>query len=255
MEKIYFIGAGPGDPELITIKGQRIVKEADVIIYAGSLVPKEVIDCHKDGAEIYNSAVLNLEEVIEIMVEAVKNNKKVARVHTGDPAIFGAHREQMDILDTYGIEYEVIPGVSSFLAAAATLKKEFTLPDISQTIICTRLEGRTPVPEKESLESLASHRASMAIFLSVQMIDEVVKKLLKHYPLTTPIAVVQRASWEDEKIVLGTLENIGEKVKEAKINKTAQILVGDFLGEKTNYSKSKLYDKYFTHEYRTGIKK
>ena len=246
MEKVYFIGAGPGDPELITVKGQKIIKEADVIIYAGSLVPREVINCHKEGAEIYNSAVLNLEEVMDIMISAVKNNKKVARVHTGDPAIFGAHREQMDILDLYGIDYEVIPG--------ASVKKEFTLPDISQTVICTRLEGRTPVPERESLESLASHRASMAIFLSVQMIDEVVKKLLKYYPPKTSIAVVQRATWEDEKIVMGTLENIAEKVKEAKINKTAQILVGDFLAEKPKYSKSKLYDKYFTHEYREGIK-
>ncbi len=253
MEKVYFIGAGPGDPELITVKGQRIIKEADVIIYAGSLVPKEVIDCHKNGAEIYNSAVLNLEEVMDIMITAVKNNKKVARVHTGDPAIFGAHREQMDILDEHEIEYEVVPGVSSFLAAAAALKKEFTLPDVSQTVICTRMEGRTPVPEKEKLESLASHRASMAIFLSVQMIEEVVEKLLKHYEKTTPIAVVQRASWADEKIVTGTLENISQKVKEEKITKTAQILVGDFLGNK--YSKSKLYDKYFTHEYREGIKK
>lgn len=254
MEKVYFIGAGPGDPELITVKGQRIIKEADVIIYAGSLVPREVINCHKEGAEIYNSAVLNLEEVMDRMISAVKNNKKTARVHTGDPAIFGAHREQMDILDLYGIDYEVIPGVSSFLAAAASVKKEFTLPDISQTVICTRLEGRTPVPERESLESLASHRASMAIFLSVQMIDEVVEKLLKYYSPETSIAVVQRATWEDEKIVMGTLENIAEKVKEAKINKTAQILVGDFLAEKPNYSKSKLYDKYFTHEYREGIK-
>lgn len=253
MEKVYFIGAGPGDPELITVKGQRVIKEVDVIIYAGSLVPKEVIDCHKEGAEIYNSAVLNLEEVMDIMITAVKNNKKVARVHTGDPAIFGAHREQMDILDEHKIEYEVIPGVSSFLAAAAALKKEFTLPDVSQTIICTRMEGRTPVPEGEKLESLASHKASMAIFLSVQMIDEVVEKLLKHYEKITPIAVVQRASWEDEKIVVGTLENISEKVKEEKITKTAQILVGDFLGDR--YSKSKLYDKYFTHEYRVGIKK
>lgn len=250
MEKVYFIGAGPGDPELITVKGQRIVKEADVIIYAGSLVPKEVIDCHKEGAEIYNSAFMNLDEVIEVMVKAIKENKKVARVHTGDPAIFGAHREQMDILDTYGIEYEVIPGVSSFLASAAAIKKEFTLPNVSQTVICTRLEGRTPVPEKESLESLASHRASMAIFLSVHMIAEVVKKIATHYPMTTPIAVVQRATWQDQKIVIGTLENIEEKVKAANISKTAQILVGDFLGNE--YEKSKLYDKTFSHEYRKG---
>lgn len=253
MEKVYFIGAGPGDPELITVKGQRLVKEADIIIYAGSLVPHQVIDCHKEGAKIYNSASMTLEEVIEVMVDGIKAGKKVARVHTGDPAIFGAHREQMDILDTYNIEYEVIPGVSSFLASAAAVKKEFTLPSISQTVICTRLEGRTPVPEKESLELLASHKASMAIFLSVQMIGEVVKKLMVHYPKNTPIAVVQRATWEDEKIVLGTLETIENRVKEENITKTAQILVGDFLGDR--YEKSLLYDKYFTHEYRTGIKK
>lgn len=253
MEKVYFIGAGPGDPELITVKGQRLVKEADVIIYAGSLVPRQVIECHKDEAMIYNSASMTLEEVIDVTVKAVKEGKKVVRVHTGDPAIFGAHREQMDMLDEHGIEYEVIPGVSSFLASAAAVKKEFTLPSISQTVICTRLEGRTPVPEKESLESLASHRASMAIFLSVHMIGDVVKRLATHYPMTTPIAVVQRATWEDQKIVLGTLETIEEKVKKANITKTAQILVGDFLGDK--YEKSLLYDKHFTHEFRKGIEK
>lgn len=251
MEKVYFIGAGPGDPELITVKGQRLVKEADVIIYAGSLVPREVIECHKEGAEIHNSASMTLEEVIDVMVKGIKDGKKVARVHTGDPAIFGAHREQMDMLDEYEIEYEVVPGVSSFLASAAAVKKEFTLPSISQTVICTRLEGRTPVPEKENLESLASHRASMAIFLSVHMIGDVVEKLGKHYPMTTPIAIVQRATWEDQKIVLGTLETIEEKVKEAHITKTAQILVGDFLGNE--YEKSLLYDKHFTHEFRKGI--
>lgn len=253
MEKVYFIGAGPGDPELITVKGQRLIKEADVIIYAGSLVPIEVINCHKENAEIYNSASMTLEEVIDIILKGVKGNKKVVRVHTGDPSIFGAHREQMDILDEYDIEYEVVPGVSSFLAAAAAIKKEFTLPEVSQTVICTRLEGKTPVPESESLELLASHKCSMAIFLSVQMIDEVVKKLSTHYPVDTPIAVIQRASWSDQKIVLGTLEDIAEKVKNSKINKTAQILVGNFMGK--NYAKSKLYDKSFSHEYRKGLKK
>lgn len=251
MEKVYFIGAGPGDPELITIKGQRIVKEADVIIYAGSLVPREVIECHKEGAEVHNSASMSLDDVIDVTVKAVKAGKKVARVHTGDPSIYGAHREQMDMLDEYGIEYEVIPGVSSFLASAAVIKKEFTLPNVSQTVICTRMEGRTPVPEKEKLASLAKHRASMAIFLSVQMIGKVVEELATSYPMTTPVAVVQRATWSDQKIVLGTLENIEEEVKKSGINKTAQILVGDFLGNE--YEKSKLYDKTFTHEYRKGI--
>ena len=252
MEKVYFIGAGPGDPELITVKGKKIVEKADVIIYAGSLVNREIINCHKEGAEIYNSASMNLDEVMEVTVPAQKAGKLVARVHTGDPSIYGAIREQMDVLDEHGIEYEVIPGVSSFVAAAAAIKKEFTLPDVSQTVICTRLEGRTPVPETESLESLASHKCSMAIFLSVQMIDKVVKKLLKHYDESTPIAIVQKASWKDQKIAMGTLGNIEEIVKKEKITKTAQILVGNFMGNE--YSKSKLYDKTFTHEYRKGIK-
>lgn len=252
MEKVYFIGAGPGDPELITVKGKKIVEKADVIIYAGSLVNREIINCHKEGAEIYNSASMNLDEVMEVTVTAQKAGKLVARVHTGDPSIYGAIREQMDVLDEHGIEYEVIPGVSSFVAAAAAIKKEFTLPDVSQTVICTRLEGRTPVPETESLESLASHKCSMAIFLSVQMIDKVVKKLLKHYDESTPIAIVQKASWKDQKIAMGTLGNIEEIVKKEKITKTAQILVGNFMGNE--YSKSKLYDKTFTHEYRKGTK-
>ena len=250
MEKVYFIGAGPGDPDLITVKGKKTVENADIIIYAGSLVNKEIIACHKEGAEIYNSAVMNLDEVMEVTIKGIKDNKKVARVHTGDPSIYGAIREQMDILDGHGIEYEVIPGVSSFVASAAAIKKEFTLPDVSQTVICTRLEGRTPVPEAESLESLASHKASMAIFLSVQMIDNVVERLGKYYEKDTPVAVIQKATWPDQKIVRGTLENIAELVKQENITKTAQILVGWFMGDK--YSKSKLYDKTFTHEYRKG---
>ena len=252
MEKVYFIGAGPGDPELITVKGKKIVEKADVIIYAGSLVNREIINCHKEGADIYNSASMNLDEVMEVTVTAQKAGKLVARVHTGDPSIYGAIREQMDMLDEYDIEYEVIPGVSSFVAAAAAIKKEFTLPDVSQTVICTRLEGKTPVPESESLESLASHKCSMAIFLSVQMIDGVVERLRKHYDINTPIAIIQKATWEDQKIVMGTLENIAELAKKEKITKTAQILVGNFMGN--DYSKSKLYDKTFSHEFRKGIK-
>ncbi len=252
MSKVYFIGAGPGDPDLITVKGRKIVENADVIIYAGSLVNKEIIDCRKETSDLYNSATMNLEEVMEVTINALKSGKTVARVHTGDPSIFGAIREQMDILDRENLEYEVIPGVSSFVAAAASLKKELTLPDVSQTIICTRIEGRTPVPKEESLASLASHKATMAIFLSVHKIGEVVEELLKHYEKETPIAVVQKATWKDEKIVMGTLDNIENLVKENNITKTAQILVGNFLGDK--YSLSKLYDKEFTHEYRIGIK-
>lgn len=249
---VYLIGAGPGDPELITLKGKRLINEADVIIYAGSLVNKEVLAGHKEDAEIHNSASMTLDDVIEVITKGINEDKKVVRVHTGDPSIYGAIREQMDRLEEEDIPFEVVPGVSSFTASASVLKKEFTLPDVSQTVICTRLEGRTPVPDKEKLEDLASHRASMAIFLSVQMIDEVAKRLMTHYAPETPIAVIQRATWEDQKIVMGTLETIAEKVKEADITKTAQILVGDFLGDK--YSLSKLYDPSFTHEYRTATK-
>lgn len=253
MEKVYFIGAGPGDPDLITVKGKKIVEQADIIIYAGSLVNPEIIGCAKKEAVIYNSASMHLEEVIKVIVEGFTAGKLVARVHTGDPSIYGAIREQMDILDTHDIGYEVIPGVSSFVASAAAIKKEFTLPGITQTVICTRLSGRTEVPVKESLESLAAHKASMAIFLSVQMIDEVVEKLSVHYPITTPVAVIQKATWADQKIVIGTLENISELVKKSDIKKTAQILVGDFISGE--YEKSKLYDKTFTHEFRDGIQK
>ena len=249
---VYLIGAGPGDPELITLKGKRLIGEADIIIYAGSLVNKEVLAGHKADAEIYNSASMTLDDVIEVITRGVNEGKKVVRVHTGDPAIYGAIREQMDRLEEEDIPFEVVPGVSSFTASASVLKKELTLPDVSQTVICTRLEGRTPVPEKEKLESLAAHHASMAIFLSVQMIDEVAERLMTQYEPTTPIAVIQRATWEDQKVVLGTLETIADKVKEAGITKTAQILVGDFLGDK--YSLSKLYDPSFTHEYRTATK-
>lgn len=248
MSKVYYIGAGPGEPELITIKGKKIIDSADVIIYAGSLVNPKVYTDKKNNAVVYNSASMTLDEVMQVTLDTVKEDKVVARVHTGDPSIYGAIKEQIDILDINKIEYEVIPGVSSFTASAAAIKKEFTLPGVSQTIICTRLEGRTPVPEKEKLEELAKHKASMAIFLSVQMIEEVVERLVKHYEPNTPIAVIQRATWPDQKIVLGTLKNIAEKVKEENITKTAQILVGDFID--CEYELSKLYDKKFSHEYR-----
>ena len=248
MSKVYFVGAGPGDPELLTIKGKRIIDESDVIIYAGSLVPEAVIASHKEGALVMNSAGMNLDEVMDTMRAAVEKGKQVARVHTGDPSIFGAIREQIDGLEESGIAYEVIPGVSSFVASAAALGMEFTLPSVSQTVILTRMAGRTPVPERESLESLAAHQASMAIFLSVGMVEEVAAQLSKHYSENTPVAIVQRASWPDQKIVCGTLADIAEKVKAAGITKTAQILVGDFLGDK--YELSKLYDKHFSHEYR-----
>ncbi|MHB9926159.1 precorrin-4 C(11)-methyltransferase [Clostridium botulinum] len=249
--KVYFIGAGPGNPDLITVKGRDILTKADVVIYAGSLVSKEHLDYCKEGVEVYNSASMTLKEVINVIQKAHNENKSIVRLHTGDPSIYGAIKEQMDELDKLDICYEVVPGVSSFAAAAASIKKEFTLPGVSQTVILTRVEGRTPVPEKEDLEVLASRGASMALFLSVGMIDKVVTKLRKGYGRNVPIAVIQRATWQDEKVVIGTLDDIAKKVKDANITKTAQILVGDFIDCK--YDKSLLYDEKFTHEFRKGI--
>lgn len=245
---VYFIGAGPGDPELLTIKGKKIIDSADVIIYAGSLVNREVLRDVKSGAKVYNSATMHLEEVIEVMKEAEKKNLMTARVHTGDPAIFGAHREQMDALEREGIEFCVIPGVSSFVAAAAALKKEYTLPEVTQSIILTRMEGRTPMPEKESIEAFAKHQATMVIFLSANRIEELVEQLQTSYPVDTPIALVYKASWPEEKIIQGNLGNIAELVRKANITKTGLIVVGRFLGDQ--YALSKLYDKHFSHEYR-----
>lgn len=249
---ISFIGAGPGDPELLTLKGKRLIDSADVIIYAGSLVNPEVLAGHKEGAVIHNSAFMHLDEVIDVMEKAEKEGLKCVRVHTGDPAIYGAHREQMDRLDELGITYEVIPGVSSFLGTAAVLNKEYTLPGKSQTVILTRMEGRTPMPEGEKLVDLASHHATMVIFLSIGFMEEMTRQLIEGgYESTTPVAVVYKATWPDQKIVIGTLADIAAKVKEAGITKTALTVVGDFLGDE--YELSKLYDKHFTTEFRQGV--
>lgn len=248
---IYFIGAGPGDVDLITVKGRDTLAKADIVIYAGSLVSPEHLEFCKEGVEKYNSASMDLDEVIEVMLRGEKEGKTTVRLHTGDPSIYGAIKEQMDELDKHGdIKYEVIPGVSSCTAAAAAIKKEFTLPSVTQTLILTRVEGRTPVPETEDLENLARIGASMAIFLSISMIEKVVAKLRKGYGRNVPIAIVERATWEDQRVIYGTLDDIAEKVKEAGITKCAQILVGDFID--CDYEKSKLYDKSFTHMFREG---
>ncbi|MGL5417022.1 MAG: precorrin-4 C(11)-methyltransferase [Clostridium sp.] len=246
---VYFIGAGPGDVDLITVKGRDILSKADIVIYAGSLVAKEHMDFCTAEAEIYNSAKMTLDEVIEVMKK--NRDKTIVRLHTGDPSIYGAIKEQMDELDKLEISYEVVPGVSSFVAAASAIKKEFTLPSVTQTVILTRVEGRTPVPETEDLERLASIGASMALFLSISMIDKVVEKLRRGYGRNVPIAVIERATWEDERILIGTLDDISEKVKACGITKCAQILVGDFID--CEYEKSLLYDKKFTHMFRKGI--
>jgi len=247
---VYFIGAGPGDPELITVKGKKLIETADIIIYAGSLVNKELLDYAKKDCAIYNSAKMTLEEIVNVMEQGVSNDEMVARVHTGDPSLFGAIREQMDELDKRHINYEVIPGISSFLATAAVLKKEYTLPGVSQTVILTRMEGRTDVPEKESIDELAKHNATMIIFLSVAMIDKLVEKLKTGYCDNTPIAVVYKASWPEQKILHGTLKTIADIVKKEGIKKTALVTIGNFLGD--DYELSKLYDKGFTHEFRSA---
>ena len=247
---LYFIGAGPGAVDLITVRGRNLLEKADVVIYAGSLVSKEHLDVCKEGVKIYNSASMTLEEVVEVIKENDGEDKVIVRLHTGDPSIYGAIKEQMDELDKFNIQYEVVPGVSSFTAAASAIKKEFTLPSVTQTVILTRVEGRTPVPETEDLEKLAGIGASMALFLSISMIDKVVEKLKRGYG-REDVPIISRATWDDQEIIIGTLENISEKVKEAGINKCAQILVGDFID--CNYEKSLLYDKHFTHMFRKGI--
>lgn len=252
MEKIYFVGAGPGDKELITLKGYRLLSQADIVIYAGSLVNPDLLDYCKSGARLYDSAGMNLEEIIDIMREGAKKDLLVVRLQTGDISIYGSIREQAEELKKLDIDYESIPGVSSFLGAAGALGIEYTVPEVSQSLIITRIEGRTPVPKLESLRSFASHQTSMAIFLSVQDIDRVVDQLLEGgYPIDTPVVVVYKATWPDQELVRGSLEDIADKVKAAGIKKTALILVGRFLGNE--YSYSKLYDKCFSHEYRDSI--
>ncbi|MDP3732128.1 MAG: precorrin-4 C(11)-methyltransferase [Candidatus Omnitrophota bacterium] len=246
--KVYFIGAGPGDPELLTIKAGKMIKKADIIIYAGSLINKDIIKKVKKNAQLYDSSGMNLEEVLQIIKKAKSAGKTVVRIHSGDPSIYGAIQEQMDWCEKRGIDYSVIPGVSSFQAAAASLKQELTLPEVSQTVILTRISGRTKVPAKEDLQKLAKARATMVIFLSIQEIECVIGKLKKSYGLNTPVAVIEKVSFPEERKIIGTLQDIAKKVKEAGIARQAIIIVGDVL--KKNYQKSKLYDKYFKHMFR-----
>ena len=250
---VHIVGAGPGDPELITVKGQRYLSEADVVIYAGSLVNPALLEfCRKD-AEIHNSAHMTLDEVVAVIERAESEGKMTVRLHTGDPAIYGAIQEQMDAFGKKGIAYDVTPGVSSFLATAAALKQEYTLPGISQTVIITRQEGRTPVPDREKLKSLAAHQSTMCIFLSIAMLEEVVQELLAGgYEKDTPIAIVQRASWPEQKIVRATLETIVEEVGKEEIDRTAMIVVSRCLG--AEYELSRLYAPEFSHMFREASK-
>jgi precorrin-4/cobalt-precorrin-4 C11-methyltransferase len=246
--KIYFIGAGPGDPELLTLKAKRILEESDIVIYAGSLVNREVLKFSRKDASLYDSSTMDLEEIFKIYQEAKRTGKIVARIHTGDLSIYSALQEQLDWCEKEGIDSEIIPGISSFQAAAATLKRELTLPGVSQTLILTRISGRTEVPGEENLEDLAKTKATMAIFLSVHEIERVVDQLKNGYGENTPVAVVEKASWPEERKIVGTLGTIAEKVKEAGIKRQALIIVGDVLGKA--YQKSKLYDANFEHGFR-----
>ena len=246
--KVYFIGSGPGDPELLTIKAKKIIEKADIVIYAGSLISKDIIKLAKKDARLYDSSGMNLGEVLQVIRRAKPAEKIIARIHSGDPSIYGAIQEQMDWCEKQGIDYCVIPGVSSFQAAAASLKQELTLPGVSQTVILTRISGRTKVPEKEDLQKLAQSRATMVIFLSIDRIDDVIEKIKKNYGLNTPVAVVEKVSLPEERKITGRLGNIAKKVKKAGIARQALIIIGDIL--KKDYQKSKLYDKGFEHMFR-----
>lgn len=248
---VHFVGAGPGAADLITVRGMEYLKQADVVIYAGSLVNPELLNYAGENCRIYNSAFMTLEEVISTIKAAEDKGKMTVRLHTGDPSIYGAIREQMDELEKLGIDYDVCPGVSSLFGAAAALKTEYTLPEVSQTVIISRAEGRTPVPEKESLQSLSMHQATMILFLSAGLAKKVQEDLISGgYEAGTPVAVVYKASWPEEKIVHTTLGKLAADMEQEQIHKTALIIVGEILGEK--YSKSKLYDAAFSTEFRKG---
>ena len=251
---VYFVGAGCGAKDLITVRGMKLLQEADVIIYAGSLVNPELLEYAKENAEIHNSALMTLEEIIDVIKAAEACGKTVVRLHTGEPSIYGAVREQMDELDKLNIAYESCPGVSACFGAASSLRLEYTLPDVSQTLIITRMEGKTKVPESESIESLAAHHASMAIYLSTGLLKELSVSLIKGgYTADTPAALVYKATWDDEKKFICTVGTLEKTANENNITKTAVVLVGDVLTH-TNYEKSKLYAADFSTEFREAKK-
>lgn len=246
---VNFVGAGCGAADLITVRGKSLIERADVIIYAGSLVNPQLLEYAKKDCQIHNSAYMTLEQVIDVIKSAEHEKKMTVRLHTGDPSLYGAIREQMDRLDELGIKYDICPGVSSFCGAAAALRAEYTLPDVSQTVIITRMAGRTPVPEKESIAALAAHNASMVIFLSTGLLKELSAELIRGgYKPDTPAAIVYKASWADQKVCRCTVEDLAQTAADNGITKTALICVGYFLGN--DYSLSKLYDKSFETEFR-----
>lgn len=249
---VHIVGAGPGAPDLITVRGKELLEKADVIIYAGSLVNPALLDYKKPDCAVYDSAKMTLEEVIEVVAQAESGGKMTVRLHTGDPCIYGAIREQMDELDNRGISYEICPGVSSFCGAASAMKMEYTLPEVTQSVIITRMAGRTPVPERESIASFAAHGATMVIFLSTGMLKELSNELIRGgYSPETPAAICYKATWPEEKTVVCTVSTLEECAQREQIRKTALILVGDAVSQ-SNYSRSLLYDPSFTTEFRKG---
>ncbi|MCI6996575.1 MAG: precorrin-4 C(11)-methyltransferase [Eubacterium sp.] len=249
---IHFVGAGSGAPDLITLRGKKYLEEADVIIYAGSLVNPQLLDYAKEDCRIYNSAKMTLEEVLDVMFEAEKEGLTTVRLHTGDPCLYGAIREQMDVLEEKQIAFDSCPGVSSFCGAASALNLEYTLPDVSQSVVITRMAGRTPVPEKESIESFAAHHATMVIFLSTGMLEELSERLIAGgYTADTPAAIVYKATWEDEKTCVCTVGTLAETARKNQITKTALMIIGDVV-EHSHYQRSELYNPEFTTEFRKG---
>lgn len=249
---VHFVGAGPGAPDLITLRGARLLEQADQIIYAGSLVNPALLESRKAGCAVYDSARMTLEQVVEQMAQMERAGGMTVRLHTGDPCVYGAIREQMDELEKLGIPYEVCPGVSSFCGAAAALHMEYTLPGVSQSVVITRMAGRTPVPEREGIAAFAAHQASMAIFLSAGMLEELSRELVRGgYPSDTPAAIVYKATWPEERTVRCTVETLAEAAKQEGITKTALILVGEAVAH-GSYERSRLYDPSFTTGYREG---
>lgn len=247
---IHFVGAGSGAPDLITVRGKKLLEGADVIIYAGSLVNPALLDYAKEGCAVYNSAKMTLEEVLAVMFAAEENGRTTVRLHTGDPCIYGAIREQMDVLDEKGIAYDYCPGVSAFCGAASALNMEYTLPGVSQSVIITRMAGRTPVPEKEEIASFAAHQATMVVFLSTGMLEKLSKRLIAGgYTADTPAAIVYKATWEDEKAFICTVGTLAQTAKENNITKTALMIIGDAVTH-SHYNRSDLYNPAFATEFR-----
>ena len=251
---VHFVGAGPGASDLITVRGKQYLEEADVVIYAGSLVNPKLLEYTKDICTIYNSAKMTLEEVIHVIEKAEAEGKTTVRLHTGDPCIYGAIREQMDILDEKNIAYDYCPGVSAFCGAASALNLEYTLPDISQSVVITRMAGRTPVPERESIASFAAHQATMVVFLSTGLLEELSRELIAGgYTADTPAAIVYKATWPEEKTFVCTVGTLAETAKKNQITKTALMIIGNAVSQ-GNYRRSDLYNPAFTTEFREAEK-